>query len=76
MNWETIKEIYRNVLIYNIEVRYFGGNKYSLLKYFNNGQKFWEAEYENCERHGKSRGWTCYGKELYNNEYVHGKLIK
>ena len=76
MNWETIKFIYRNVLIYKYKIEYLGENKYKIIRCFDNGQKFWEIGYENYERHGKSIGWTCYGSELYNQEYVHGKLIE
>ena len=75
MNWKAIKYIYYCVLIYRNKIEYLGGNKYKLTKYFNNGQKFWEIEYENFERHGNSIGWTCYGEEHYSDEYVHGKLI-
>lgn len=76
MNWEAIKYIYKCVLVHNNKIKYLGGSKYSLTKYFDNGQKFWEVELENCERHGKSIGWTYYGIELYNEEYVYGKLVK
>ena len=76
MNWEAIKYIYRCVLIRKDKIEYLGGNKYSLSMYYQNGQKSWETEYENCERHGKTMGWSSYGIELYNDEYVHGKLIK
>ncbi|KKL51119.1 hypothetical protein LCGC14_2298670 [marine sediment metagenome] len=75
MTWKAIKFIYREVLICNSKIKYFGGNKYKITKYFDNGQKFWEAEFENDMRHGKSTGWTRYGEELYNDEYIHGKLI-
>ena len=47
-----------------------------IRKYYKNGQKWWEAEYQNGQKHGKSIGWHYEnGQKRYKREYQKGKLI-
>jgi antitoxin component YwqK of YwqJK toxin-antitoxin module len=54
--------------------------KYIKRGYYSNGQKLWEAEYQNDKRHGKSLGWYDNGQRWwiikYKNGFRHGKLLR
>jgi antitoxin component YwqK of YwqJK toxin-antitoxin module len=49
-------------------------NKYIIRRYFKNGQKHWETEYQNGKRHGKSINWYESGNKWFEAKYQNGKL--
>jgi antitoxin component YwqK of YwqJK toxin-antitoxin module len=73
MNWEAIKHIYRNILIYGSKIKYLEKNKY-ILTYFSSDKKFEQREFDNGERHGKSFGWFSNGFKRWEIEHQHSKL--
>jgi len=42
-------------------------------EYYKNGNKWWEQEYQNGKRHGKSIGWYKNGNKSWKIEYQNGK---
>jgi len=76
MNWETIKHIYRCVLVYNYKIEYFGNDEYILTEYYPNGNKYWEARYKNGKPHGKIIKWIENEKKHFSYEYENGKLVE
>ena len=53
--------------------------RYIVRYYYPNGQKDWEAEYQNDQLHGKSIRWYENGQKYwetdYQNNQLHGKSI-
>ena len=76
MNWEAIKYIYCRVLIYDHKIEYLGGDKYKLIGYYKNGQKWWEREYQNDQLCGKNIKWHENGDKCWETKYQNGKQIK
>ena len=72
MNWETLKNIYQQVLKYKNTIRYNGENKYTITHHYPNGNKCWEAEYQNDQLHGKCIGWWENGNKWWEAEYQNG----
>ena len=75
MNWETLKHIYRKVLIYKNTIRYDGDDRYTLTSYYPNGKKHLEIEYQNGQPHGKGIGWYKNGNKWWETEWQNGKRI-
>ena len=79
MNYETLKHIYREVLLNKNKIQYNGDDKYTITAYHSNGNKYWEQEYQNGQLHGKSFGWWENGnkhwEKKYQNNQLHGKYI-
>jgi antitoxin component YwqK of YwqJK toxin-antitoxin module len=48
-------------------------NKYIVRCYWKNGNKWWEDEYQNGQRHGKSIKWHENGNKLWEREYQNGQ---
>ena len=46
--------------------------KYIVRRYYKNGNKEWEEEYQNGQRHGKSIEWDENGNKLWEHEYQNG----
>ena len=69
MNWEAIKNIYYWVLVRNNKIEYLGGDKYKLIEYCQQSERYYEFPYENerlcgsCLSRDKS-GNIIYGKEI------------
>lgn len=61
MNWEAIKFIYRCVLIYSYNIKYFGDDKYSLV--FNGVEFSHKYDYKNNTYIGV-RTYDKYGKRI------------
>ena len=76
MNWETLKHIYRFVLINKSKIHYHGDNKYTLTSYYPNGNPRWKEEYCEDRLHGVNQGWYENGSVLYKEVWKNGKLIK
>lgn len=74
MNFKSIKIIYTQILVLNHKIKYLGGDKYRLTRYFPSGEKCWDAEYKNEQRNGKIY-WYFDTKQKYIEEnYVNGHL--
>ena len=76
MNYEILKYIYTQVLKYGCKFQYHGDERYTLTGYYENGNKYWETNYHQGQRHGKDIGWCENGNKWWEVEYKHGKLIK
>ena len=56
----------------------FPTNSFSYVverRYQENGQKFFETEYQNGQRHGKKIWWDKNGKKYLEAEFQNGKMI-
>ena len=77
MDWESIKHIYRNVLIDGVKIKYLGKDKYILTQFYSSGRKYREIEFKNGKQQGKDIVWYKDGtKERitnYKNNIVHGE---
>jgi antitoxin component YwqK of YwqJK toxin-antitoxin module len=55
-------------------------NKYIVRYYWENGNKWWEYEYQNGQLHGKWIAWYKNGNKRWEREYqngqLHGKCIR
>lgn len=69
MNWQTIKHIYRCVLIHNWEIEYLGDDKYKITGHYTPGKKLWAGEFRNGHRDGKYICWNEDGTIRYECEY-------
>ena len=76
MNWETIRYIYRRVLIFNNKIDYLGANKFRIIGYYAVGGKNWSCEYLDGVPHGKHKHYDLQGKLTYVATYGNGKHIK
>jgi len=74
MNWEAIKYIYRQILIYNRKIEYLGEDRYELFAYHKNGRMHWRTKYKNNLLHGKSTTWYNNGQKLSEYEYINGDV--
>ena len=72
MNWETIKFIYRNVLIYKYKIEYLGENKYKIIRCDKNGKISGTIEYKNNKVHGETMFYDKNGTKYWNGIYVNG----
>ena len=76
MNYETLKQIYREVLINQNKIQYYGDDCYTIISYYPNGNKRWQTKFQNGQLHGKSLGWWENGNKWWQTEYQNGKPIK
>ena len=74
MNYKDIKNIYINILKYNCKIKCFGDGKYKLTGYYKNGNKWWEAEYQNNNRHCKYITWYDNGNKCWERDYENNTL--
>ena len=49
-------------------------NKYIIRRYYSNGKKWWEDNYQNGQLHGKSIGWHENGNKWREEEWLNGQL--
>ena len=74
IHWEN--EVGQAVTIEPIDIK---KQIYIIRRYYPNGNKIWEAYYQNEEFHGKSIGWHENGNKRYEVEFQngqsHGKYI-
>ena len=73
MNWEAIKHIYIKVLKHGCKIQYHGDDCYTITQHYPNGNKHWEAEWENGKPHGKYIEWWENGNKRWENEYQNGQ---
>jgi hypothetical protein len=48
--------------------------KYVVRHYYENGQKNWETDYYQDQRHGKDIGWHKNGQVYWESDYYQGQL--
>ena len=73
MNWKSIKDIYKWVLVYKNKIEYLGGNRYKLISFYLTGEKHWEEEYRNGKLHGIGICWYKNGQKHLETEYQNGQ---
>ena len=49
-------------------------NTFVITRWYDNGNKWWEREYQNGRLHGKSIEWFKSGENCWEEEYQSGKL--
>ena len=54
---------------------FLGDGKYILRDYYNNGNKYYKAEYRNGQQHGESILWLMNGKKWHHYKHQDGELI-
>lgn len=59
-----------------IEIIDIEQEEYIVRTYYENGQKWWETEYRNGQRHGKDIGWYKNGQKYREVEYKNDKLVR
>jgi antitoxin component YwqK of YwqJK toxin-antitoxin module len=45
-----------------------------VIRWYENGNKWFEAKYQNGKLHGKYIGWYKNGNKWFENEYQNGRL--
>ena len=76
MNWESIKHIYKRVLVENNRIEYLGEDRYKIIGFYPTGEKWWEREYRNGQLHGKDISWYKSGQKHWEAEYQNEKWIE
>ena len=74
MNWQTIKFIYREVLIHKWKIEYLGNDIYKIIRYDKSGKIRLTTEYKNDKRYGKNTMWDKNGNIYWKNTYVDGYI--
>ncbi len=69
MNWESIKYIYRSVLVRNNKIEFLGVDKYKIILFYSTGEKRWETEHLNEKLHGKCIYWHKNGQKHSEKAY-------
>ena len=73
MNYDAIRRIYKQVLS-GATIAWYGNDKYKLTGYYKNGNKWWEAEYQNNNRHCKYITWYDNGNKCWERDYENNTL--
>lgn len=76
MNFETIKKIYKMVLIYNRKIEYLGNDEYRLTEHYQDGQKMCIMGFKNGTLHGEHTDWYANGALRSNQKWKNGKQVK
>ena len=76
MNWETLKHIYKAVLIDQWKIQYHGDDKYAFIRYYFDGKPQWKMECKNGKYHGLYQRWWADGQLQWKEVWENGKRIK